>query len=349
MCIGSNGAGCITSSSLSSSSSSSSLWLSSSSGSTYSSASSDDGLAADSENPFNILLEACNNDPELIRSAYTKHRTARNALSRNDILSKDFPGPTIDPFLTALVAHSPSPCELVETDALDPRNCLTVWARPSEAIKDLVEEVQRRLIAGQLTGANVPGKQFWTMPRRCLHLTALEVIHSTTAAAVNDLVERIGMRGFREIVEWPKGKGVRLGQPFLSFDKAALAISFLPMEGGDDKTYTYHHLRRDLWEQIKKRGVDIESRYVVPSAHITVGRFIQVAPEVEAAMPNVQKEMARWIQVIDEVNQWLEKEGKDYIRGESGKGTPIWEINNLDCRRGRVWYGGGVTVVKTAE
>ena len=247
--------------------------------------------------------------------------------------------------LTAIVAHSPSLTELVENEALDTRNNLVFSLRPPEGVKRLITEVQRRLIDAQTTGgAAVRGKQFWSMPPENLHITVLEVVHSTTRAAIESLIETIGMQHLERMVYYPAGKGVRLGKPSLSFDKAALAVSFLPIEGGRDRGYTYHHLRGDLWEMLRRRGIDVSSRYIVPSAHLTVGRFIEVGP---TGVGSVAKEMKRWIKVIDEINDWLEKNGEQYMRGDNGKGQSFWEIDTpLDLRKGLLWYGGGQTVVK---
>ena len=147
----------------------------------------------------------------------------------------------------------------------------------------------------------------------------------------------------------PKTKGVRLGKPFLSYDKAALAVSFLPLEGGreGERSYTYHHLRRDLWSMLGREGVEVDSRYIVPSAHVTVGRFIAVGDNQDTA--GVENAMEKWIETIEEVNEWLEREGEEYMCGEDGSGVPWWEMNGLDLRRGRLWYGGGETVVTTCE
>ncbi|KAF8426015.1 RNA ligase/cyclic nucleotide phosphodiesterase [Tirmania nivea] len=299
------------------------------------------------DNPYDVLIQACENDPAHIATAYSRHRTARNALSRTTILSQDFPGPTVDPLLTRLIAHSPSLTQLVEDDALDPRHGLVFWARPSEGVKRLIGEVQRLLLEAQTSGgASVLGKQFWTMPRDNLHITALEVTHSTTYPAVESLIRSIGLSLLEKLVAWPKDKGVRLGKPLLSYDKAALAISFLPLEGGKNKSYTYHHLRRDLWGILEKGGFHVDSRYIVPSAHVTVGRFFGDVTEGVEGPGAVQEEMKRWIEVIDSINDWLDKEGENYMRGENGQADPFWEMDSpLVLRKGRLWYGGGDPVL----
>lgn len=75
----------------------------------------------------------------------------------------------------------------------------------------------------------------------------------------------------------------RLIKPVVNYDASAMALSFVPAagEGGssqprslDDDTYSYHHLRRDFYDRIADTGIDVMSRYITPSAHITIARFI---------------------------------------------------------------------------
>ncbi len=104
--------------------------------------------------------------------------------------------------------------------------------------------------------------------------------------------------------------------------------------------FTYHHLRRDLFNIAKKTGVSIDSRYVVPSSHITVGRFLtQEDHEGEG-------KMAAWIEKIEEINEWLEDK---YWPKEGGQVREdaqwiVGQERGLDCRAGALWYGGGSTV-----
>ncbi|KAI5809101.1 RNA ligase/cyclic nucleotide phosphodiesterase [Peziza echinospora] len=325
----------------------------------------------DSTNPYNLLLKATDCDLARMQTAYTTHRTARNLLSRNTILSPTFPGPTIDPLLSAVVAASPSPTDLLESDSVDPRHCLVVWARPPTRIKILLQHIQARLLSA-LTG--IPTAKLWTMPQDRLHITVLEVTHSTTPDAVDALVKQIGRTGFRELVKLPVNKNVGLGIPFLSYDKAALAVSFVPVEratssefpaegqsvdaagrspSGSKKPYTYHHLRRDVFDTVKRHGIEIDSRYVVPSAHITIARFItpsgtDAAAAASSESPVVPELMPKWIEAIDEINAWLATPNAidefltscGYTDGLGG----YWSIEELVPRRGRLWYGGGESV-----
>jgi len=141
----------------------------------------------------------------------------------------------------------------------------------------------------------------------------------------------------------------RLIKPTLSYDGAAIALSFLPAAGenlpsngrsAEDDDFTYHHLRRDLFNIAKKTGVSIDSRYVVPSSHITLGRFL-----VQEDHDTVEK-MEGFLRGIEEINGWLEKEfwpREGGERNESGEWV-VGQEKGLDCREGRLWYGGGRTV-----
>lgn len=109
----------------------------------------------------------------------------------------------------------------------------------------------------------------WLMPLPNLHMTALEITHSLTAPEIHSLVDRM-----RPIIptmcNYLLDHHAPLTKPLLSYDSSALALSFLPDER---QSYTYHHLRRDLYNvatgDYTDPKVKIESRYVVPSAHIT--------------------------------------------------------------------------------
>jgi len=141
----------------------------------------------------------------------------------------------------------------------------------------------------------------------------------------------------------------------LTYDAAAVALSLLPAAGKDGDEYGYHHLRASLWEvgsvtskgnvertrsegregtEAKVEGVEINTRYIVPSAHLTIARF--VTDEGQMGMDA----MERWVGRIEEVNEWLERE----YWGDDGLEWVVGEGKGLDFRKGPCWYGGGESV-----
>lgn len=204
-------------------------------------------------------------------------------------------------------------------------------------------------------------------------MTALEVTHSVTGSEISALVAQLQPL-IPAMADLPYTHRPRLIKPFVSYDSSALALSFLPAAGenlspehpsrsgrqaGDDN-YTYHHLRRELFAIANSAGVTIESRYVVPSAHITIGRFLVQRDH------DSREKMERWVGEIEAVNEWLEAEfwprptgGKpdgvaeeqaeqvEQAKREEFKVMGEWVIgegNGLDLRKGVLWYGGGETV-----
>lgn len=109
------------------------------------------------------------------------------------------------------------------------------------------------------------------MPQDCLHITALEVTHSKKAEEIQQIVDKMG-GNVGGIADYTVGHRARLIKPMIGFDASALALSFVPAAGEAsargrtkaDDAYTYHHLRRDLFNRCQDIGVAVDSRYVVP-------------------------------------------------------------------------------------
>ena len=176
----------------------------------------------------------------------------------------------------------------------------------------------------------------------------------------------------------------------LSYDSSAIALSFVPAAGearpppksglssnGDDPAeietrqddaFTYHHLRRALYELSTRGGVKVASRYTVPSAHLTIARFVSQedisvswqersddsAPGQldEHGVKDVivdRKKVSTLIEKIEDINTWLQeeywpKDGQQCKRIKEGGEWIVGEEKGLDCRKGTLWYGGGETV-----
>lgn len=173
-------------------------------------------------------------------------------------------------------------------------------------------------------------------------MTALEIAHSLTESGITALLGQIEPK-IQELTDYTLEHRPRLIKPLLSYDGAAVALSFLPAASPNrvhDK-YTYHHLRRDLFDIASSTGVTIDSRYVVPSSHITVGRFVTNIDHDSPA------KMRTWVQKLEELNRWLEENywPKDQDgKIEEGGEWIVGEKKGLDCRQGKLWYGGGSTV-----
>ncbi|KAF2012025.1 hypothetical protein BU24DRAFT_267804 [Aaosphaeria arxii CBS 175.79] len=290
-------------------------------------------------NPYDALIEACSNDVTQIQSRYATHRETRNTQQKSKLLAKDFPGVNIDPILLRLEDAT------VEPNFVDPRHCLVFWARPTEKIKDIIQHVQQELLT--------VAPNLWLMPRPNLHITALEVTHSKQAPEISSLVTSL-TSAIPSIVDYTYAHRTRLIKPTISFDASALALSFVPAAGEkaasdakNDDTYTYHHLRKDLYALVEKAGVQVDSRYVVPSSHLTIGRFIY-GKDFEGEDGRVEHEkIEAFISKIEEVNEWLRRE---FWPEENGGEVPeggdwiVGQEKGLVCRYGTLWYGGGHTV-----
>ncbi|KAF3058661.1 putative ureidoglycolate hydrolase protein [Daldinia childiae] len=223
---------------------------------------------------------------------------------------------------------------------------MTFWGRPPIHALELAEAIQNRLKA--------VAPAIWLMPLHRMHITTLEVAFSRTAAEIEALKETL-KPAIPHIASYTHRHRSRLVKPMISYDLSAFALSFLPaasepplspapmapdsvevLRQGD--SYTYHHLRRDVWEQAKDAGVTVSSRYVVPSAHITLGRYLT---EADHATPEQRR---KWVDAIDEINAWLEAEVWDNADSKLIGEWVIGQEKGLDVRVGTLWYGGGRTV-----
>lgn len=297
--------------------------------------------SSNSSNPYDLLIQACKDDATQIQSRYQTHRSARNTKQKAELLSADFPGFSIDPVLHKLV-HEPQ-----DPNSIDTRHCLVFWARPPEHLRLLISTIQE-----QLRDAT---PRLWLMPLGSLHMTALEITHSVSASEIDSLVSILQAK-IPHITDYTDTHRARLVKPMLSYDSSALALSFVPAAGEgmgvrrekEVDGYTYHHLRRDLYEICTKTGVTIASRYTVPSAHLTIGRFItqqDIARDGEQEQVDGLK-VQKLVERIEEINAWLEREYWP-IEGHGialGGEWTVGEEKGLDCRRGTLWYGGGETI-----
>ncbi|KAK2043543.1 hypothetical protein LZ31DRAFT_524223 [Colletotrichum somersetense] len=292
------------------------------------------------QNPYDAFIKACNDSPAEMQALYHAHRVKRNEQQKQQFIARGFKELIIDPFLLRL--ENPE----MEPGFQDPRNSLVVWARPPEHIVRLAIRVQTLL--------KNAAPSVWLMPQHRVHLTVLEVDHSKTPEEITALTD-IMRPAIPDIVDYTYSHRARLVKPMVSYDLSAFALSFLPAAGepplgpppaatavqraaieGDG--YTYHHLRRDVFELARSTGAPVGSRYQVPSAHVTLGRYLTGK---DHATPEAR---ARWVAAIDAVNAWLERDVWDLKDGEWAGEWVVGQERGLEVRNGRLWYGGGRTI-----
>ncbi|KAJ4411999.1 hypothetical protein N0V91_001138 [Didymella pomorum] len=276
-------------------------------------------------NPYLALIAACEDDPAQIQKKYAVHRAARNSQQKAKMLDTSFPGVSIDPILLRL--HDPT----IEPGYVDPRHCLVFWGRPTTHVKDLIHRVQQELLT-----------------------VAPKVTHSKTTEEIQRLVDQMREK-VPPITDYTSKHRVRLIKPTIGYDASALALSFIPAAGEalhsgrteEDDRFTYHHLRRDLFGLVQDTGVTVDSRYVVPSSHLTIGRFINTKDLADDEGSPDPAKMATFIKKIEEINAWLEKEfWPEHNDGKIPDGGVfnLGEGTGLDYRMGTLWYGGGESV-----
>ena len=192
------------------------------------------------------------------------------------------------------------------------------------------------------------------MPQDNLHITALEITHSKTQPEIQQLVDSVREK-LPAITDYTYDHRTRLIKPLIGYDASALALSFVPAasEGlysgrtAEDDEFTYHHLRRDLFDACRDAGLQVDSRYVVPSSHLTIGRFINPKDLADDNDTSDPKKMEALVNKIEEINSWLEKEFWPEHNGgkiPDGGEFMVGEETGLVSRMGRLWYGDGETI-----
>ena len=178
-------------------------------------------------------------------------------------------------------------------------------------------------------------------------MTVLEIAHSRSETEIADMVKTMEQI-IPEITDLTFSHRARLVKPMISYDAAAIALSFVPAAGDsstinhepNDDAYSYHHLRRDVYALSKSTGVEVASRYVVPSSHLTIARFVTQKDFAKDAEEGLDSEkVVKLVRKLEGINAELESQ---YWPKNAG----VWAVGEqkgLDCRKGTVWYGGGQT------
>ncbi|GAB1199855.1 hypothetical protein APSETT444_009214 [Aspergillus pseudonomiae] len=282
---------------------------------------------------------------------------SRNAQSKAKLLSPDFSGWQIDEILRKLHAQGTNAQRDNEPSFVDPRNNFTLYARPPPEIRDLVAEIQADI--------QDAAPAIWVTPPDSLHITVMEMASGRTEADIEAFLTHLQESGtIPDLVDYTFHHRTRLVKPILSYDASAMALSFVPAAGEETAVgnqtycdegdrYTYHHLRRDLFDRLTATGLLMKPRYIVPSAHVTIARFIThdrfiVEDSGPDGVPVVDQErVAALVERIEQINgklrqkYWPQENGPMSAKGEwivgQGKG--------LELCKGRSYYGGGENVV----
>lgn len=188
-------------------------------------------------------------------------------------------------------------------------------------------------------------------------MTTLELANSRTRSELEGLVSELEAAGtVPELAEYTINHRSRLIKPIISYDASAMALSFVPAagegtDGIDDGAYSYHHLRRDLYDRVAETGIKVIPRYIVPSAHVTIARFIthdgflleQDGPDGSCVD---RKQLKALMEKLEHINRELQQK---YWPGEEGNiPSGEWVVGHekgLELCKGASWYGKGESVL----
>jgi hypothetical protein len=183
------------------------------------------------------------------------------------------------------------------------------------------------------------------------------MLPARTLAEVNDFEKFLKEKApLQDIVNYTLTHRARLVRPIVSYDVSALALSFVPaveirdneVDENSEHNYTYQHLRRDLYDIVTEAGGQLEARYTVPSAHVTIARFVRPVgwSEKDIEESNLFRKRAQeLVATIEDINQELRSD--DWKRfGDPSRGEwVVGQEKGLELMKGRSWYGKGESVL----
>jgi hypothetical protein len=188
-------------------------------------------------------------------------------------------------------------------------------------------------------------------------MTTLEMLPARTLAEVNEFEKFLKENTpLQDIVNYTLTHRARLVRPIVSYDASALALSFVPavedrdhgVDGKSNDSYSYQHLRSDLYDIVTEAGCELEARYTVPSAHVTIARFVRPVgwSKKKIEESSISHKRAReLVTTIEDINRELRsdhwKRFGDPSRGE----WVVGQEKGLELMKGRSWYGKGESVI----
>ncbi|KAJ6109908.1 hypothetical protein N7486_002143 [Penicillium sp. IBT 16267x] len=157
----------------------------------------------------------------------------------------------------------------------DPRNNMSLLARPPNHICELIYDIQQEI-------ATVAGPCLWLTPQDHLHITTTELINAKARTEVDEVMETFQQElPLEEVVNYTLTHSPRLVRPFVSYDATAIALSFLS-------------------------GCQLGARYNVPSAHVTIARYAMPLGVDQSKLFDVLYDsLAGLLQRIEDINQEL--------------------------------------------
>lgn len=184
------------------------------------------------------------------------------------------------------------------------------------------------------------------MPQDNLHMTTSELLSSCPENEVEGMAAILQQKlPIEEIVSYTLTHRARLIRPVISYDTTAFALSFVPAAEEETDAYTYHHLRRDVWDIVSQSNCEFASRYNVPSAHLTIARFV-VPPEADKSkmVDDLCSRTTAIVNKIEEINQTLRSTDWKQFGNPSRGEWVVGQERGLDFHKGRSWFGEGETV-----
>jgi hypothetical protein len=232
-------------------------------------------------------------------------RQKRNSESLKSL--REVPELHPDPILRGVLEKGPE---------FDTRHNLGIVSRPPKSICQFIERLQSTIISS-ISNSDA----LFPIPESWLHLTALEICHAKPADEVEVLAKLVAP-ALSKILE-VADSDLTLYKPMVSFDQRAVALSFISKPPTSQITY-----REALFNVVQNNTppeVSPSSRYSVPSAHVTMIRFIDKLDPTQ---------VQSLISTIQSINRDIAD-------------APIeWEFKpgTSQCHYGRTWYGKGTVI-----
>ncbi|KAJ5366602.1 hypothetical protein N7541_000543 [Penicillium brevicompactum] len=187
-------------------------------------------------------------------------------------------------------------------------------------------------------------------------MTTLEISSEKSSGQIQKYIDTIDAEGWHDLANYTLDHRARLVKPIISYDTSAIALSFVPASGegdntaysGKDDSYTYHHLRRDLYDKVTMKGVPIAARYTVPSAHITIARVVRPdTTKFRNLDPTAVSDdvAAQLVAKIEDLNCELRSNVWRRLGDPSQGQWVVGHEKGLELIWGTTWYGKGERVV----